>query len=97
MVAFRASQRRMGRSKTGKGMVLPFQPLAMAFHHVYYSVDLPSVSTLHVSSQLPERVLHFTSHEKCLNYYCRQQDQQEQSIQRGIKARWQVVKAKGAQ
>ncbi|BDA47821.1 probable pleiotropic drug resistance protein 1 [Coccomyxa sp. Obi] len=42
MVSFRASQRRLGRAKTGKGMVLPFQPLNMAFHHVYYSVDLPS-------------------------------------------------------
>jgi hypothetical protein len=39
----RASQRRLGGAKSGKGMVLPFQPLAMAFRHVYYSVDLPSV------------------------------------------------------
>lgn len=39
----RASQRRLGGAKSGKGMVMPFQPLAMAFHHIYYSVDLPSV------------------------------------------------------
>lgn len=29
-----------------KGMVLPFDALSMAFNHVYYSVDLPSVHLL---------------------------------------------------
>jgi hypothetical protein len=43
MVELRASQRRLGRMKTDKGMVLPFQPLSMAFSNVYYSVDLPAV------------------------------------------------------
>lgn len=28
------------------GMVLPFEPLNMTFHHVDYFVDLPSVSSL---------------------------------------------------
>jgi hypothetical protein len=44
MVSFRASQRLLGRSRTGKGMVLPFTPLSLAFQHMYYSVDLPAVS-----------------------------------------------------
>jgi hypothetical protein len=26
-----------------KGMILPFQPLAMTFHHVNYAVDMPKV------------------------------------------------------
>ena len=32
------------RSEKSKGMVLPFRPLNIAFSHMYYSVDLPSVS-----------------------------------------------------
>lgn len=38
--------RRMGsivRKGEEKGMVLPFEPLSMAFSHIYYSVSLPSV------------------------------------------------------
>lgn len=27
-----------------KGMVLPFQPLSVAFHHINYYVDMPAVS-----------------------------------------------------
>lgn len=27
-----------------KGMVLPFQPLSLAFNHVNYYVDMPAVS-----------------------------------------------------
>ena len=27
-----------------KGMVLPFQPLSLAFNHVSYYVDMPAVS-----------------------------------------------------
>ena len=34
------------RSEKSKGMVLPFRPLNIAFSHMYYSVDLPSVSAL---------------------------------------------------
>lgn len=26
-----------------KGMTLPFEPLTLAFEHVYYSVDMPQV------------------------------------------------------
>ena len=37
-------QRPLERSEKSKGMVLPFRPLNMAFSHMYYSVDLPSVS-----------------------------------------------------
>lgn len=29
-----------------KGMILPFQPLAMTFHNVKYFVDMPKVSIL---------------------------------------------------
>lgn len=28
---------------TNKGMILPFQPLAMTFHNVNYYVDMPKV------------------------------------------------------
>ncbi len=62
-VSFRASQRRLGRANTGKGMVLPFQPLNMAFHHVNYSVDLPPVRASYYLSDrltfLSDARLHF--------------------------------------
>lgn len=29
-------------SEQGAGMVLPFEPLAMSFTHLWYSVDLPA-------------------------------------------------------
>ena len=41
------ASRRMGsivRKGDEHGMVLPFEPLSMAFSHIHYSVDLPSVS-----------------------------------------------------
>ena len=31
------------RDASQKGMVLPFERMNMAFHHIYYSVNLPSV------------------------------------------------------
>ena len=31
---------------TKRGMVLPFQPLSLAFEHVNYYVDMPAVSNL---------------------------------------------------
>lgn len=31
-------------NQTKKGMVLPFQPLSLAFNHVNYYVDMPTVS-----------------------------------------------------
>ena len=42
------SRRKRGNFETNgkKGMTLPFQPLNLAFHHMYYSVDMPSVSPL---------------------------------------------------
>ena len=30
-----------------RGMVLPFQPLSLAFDHVKYYVDMPAVSLVH--------------------------------------------------
>lgn len=30
--------------ETRRGMVLPFQPLSLAFNHVNYYVDMPAVS-----------------------------------------------------
>ena len=37
-------RRRLGHhSDSGRGMTLPFQPLNMAFSHMYYSVDMPPV------------------------------------------------------
>lgn len=32
-----------------RGMVLPFQPLSMVFHNVWYSVDVPKVRPLNSS------------------------------------------------
>jgi len=42
------SRRKRGNFETNgkKGMTLPFEPLNLAFHHMFYSVDMPSVSTL---------------------------------------------------
>ena len=31
-------------TNSNKGMTLPFQPLNLAFQHMYYSVDMPPVS-----------------------------------------------------
>ena len=38
------------RSSNGpkRGMVLPFQPLSLAFQNVNYYVDMPAVSKLHL-------------------------------------------------
>lgn len=35
-----------------KGMILPFQPLAMTFHHVNYAVDMPKVRFKNYSPSL---------------------------------------------
>lgn len=32
-------------NRTNRGMVLPFQPLSLAFNNVNYYVDMPAVST----------------------------------------------------
>ena len=55
-----SAQRPLERSEKSKGMVLPFRPLNMAFSHMYYSVDLPSVRAppsavepSHVCSPIP--------------------------------------------
>ena len=37
-------KRQLSRRAAGKGMSLPFQPLNLAFVHMYYSVDMPAVS-----------------------------------------------------
>lgn len=34
---------------TKRGMVLPFQPLSLAFDHVNYYVDMPAVSPFSIS------------------------------------------------
>lgn len=34
------------QSRARRGMVLPFQPLSLAFNHVNYYVDMPAVSSL---------------------------------------------------
>ena len=41
-------KRQLSRRAAGKGMSLPFQPLNLAFRHMYYSVDMPSVSPGHL-------------------------------------------------
>lgn len=41
-------------NSTKRGMVLPFQPLSLAFNHVSYYVDMPDVSR--------HRVFHFFGH-----------------------------------
>lgn len=45
-MAVRSSSEIVGASDNGprKGMVLPFQPLSLAFNHVNYYVDMPAVS-----------------------------------------------------
>jgi hypothetical protein len=35
-----------------KGMVLPFQPLSLAFNHVNYYVDMPAVSNFYIISEI---------------------------------------------
>lgn len=35
----------MADNRTNRGMVLPFQPLSLAFKNVNYYVDMPAVST----------------------------------------------------
>ena len=50
------ASRRMGsivRKGDEHGMVLPFEPLSMAFSHIHYSVDLPSVS--HTTSRASQK------------------------------------------
>jgi len=42
-----------------RGMVLPFQPLAIAFHHIKYSIDMPSVSK--TSLRLTRKIKYLTS------------------------------------
>ena len=37
-------KRQLSRRAAGEGMSLPFRPLNLAFRHMYYSVDMPSVS-----------------------------------------------------
>lgn len=34
----------VANSQSKKGMVLPFQPLSLAFNHINYYVDMPAVS-----------------------------------------------------
>lgn len=41
-----------GATPTKKGMVLPFQPLSLAFDHVNYFVDMPTVSPFYNVSRL---------------------------------------------
>lgn len=36
------------QTPTKKGMVLPFQPLSLAFDHVNYYVDMPAVSPISI-------------------------------------------------
>ena len=42
-------------NESRKGMVLPFQPLPLAFNHVNYYVDMPAVSCVfhHFISKIP--------------------------------------------
>ena len=39
--------RNTGDTQARRGMVLPFQPLSLAFNHVNYYVDMPAVSLFH--------------------------------------------------
>lgn len=36
-----------GNTQATGGMVLPFEPLSLAFNHVNYYVDMPAVSLFH--------------------------------------------------
>lgn len=44
-VSWREGRSSIQRKDGARGMVLPFDPLAMTFRHIYYSVDLPAVSS----------------------------------------------------
>ena len=47
-MAVRTSSEIVGASHSApkRGMVLPYQPLSLAFNHVNYYVDMPAVSNL---------------------------------------------------
>lgn len=36
-----------GNTQAKRGMVLPFEPLSLAFNHVNYYLDMPAVSLFH--------------------------------------------------
>ena len=41
-----------GTATTKRGMVLPFKPLSLAFDHVNYYVNMPTVNSTHSSPNL---------------------------------------------
>lgn len=41
-------------TQSRRGMVLPFQPLSLAFNHVNYYVDMPAVSSILPNLKLPK-------------------------------------------
>ena len=45
------------KTNSNKGMTLPFQPLNLAFQHMYYSVDMPPVSLLCLYCHRPHNCL----------------------------------------
>lgn len=51
-----------------KGMVLPFEPLSLAFDHMNYYVDMPAVS--HMRLQFCHRLI-IRPHINNYNYGCR--------------------------
>ena len=56
-----------------KGMVLPFRPLNMAFSHMYYSVDMPSVSlrpSMHLLISLSSSA--YSTAARCRGVCCHQ-------------------------
>ena len=48
-----------------KGMVLPFEPLSLAFNHVNYFVDMPAVSHSFTNTT----ILSFYRHDFILNNF----------------------------
>lgn len=45
-----------------RGMVLPFQPLSLAFNHVNYYVDMPAVRNIHRVLSTDTVMLKFITH-----------------------------------
>ena len=49
-----AKRIKMGSGGSSKGMILPFEPLHLTFHDMWYRVDLPKVGSCRLA--MPHRI-----------------------------------------
>ena len=54
-----------GTATTKRGMVLPFKPLSLAFDHVNYYVNMPTVNSTHSSPNLTTFKCYFSIVFRC--------------------------------